>query len=89
MSFLNLLEITKNECPSPKIRYGSITAIVSDVSYIGNTLSFTFGRHKQQIQVFGCIGEQWLKDGMLVEVDFDQNTIIRKTTYKNSTKKYE
>jgi hypothetical protein len=56
-------------------RFGALRGFVADVYYENNTLSFTFGRHRQLIVIHNYKGEQWLKDGMRVEVDFDQRTI--------------
>jgi hypothetical protein len=56
-------------------KFGALRGFVSDVYYENNILSFTFGRHRQVIMIYNYKGEQWLKDGMRVEVDFDQRII--------------
>ena len=59
-------------------RFGSLRGFVSDVHHENNILSFSFGRHQQLIMIYNFKGENWLKNGMYVEVDFDQRTITHK-----------
>ena len=56
-------------------KFGRLRGFVSDVYYENNILSFSFGSHKQIITLFNFKGDQWLKDGMYIEVDFDQRSI--------------
>jgi hypothetical protein len=60
---------------SIKITFSVLRGIVSDVLYLGNTVSFNVGQHGQMVTVYNYIGDQWLKNGMMVEVDFDKKEI--------------
>ncbi len=58
-----------------KITFQVLRGIVSNVLYFDNALSFEFGTHRQIITVYNYSGDQWLQNGMNVEVDFDNKII--------------
>jgi hypothetical protein len=70
-----------NYTPEPTVGFGKLIGVVSDIEYnacpltFRYSVSFNFGAHKQPVKIFNLSGERWLKDNMIVEVDFDRKTI--------------